>query len=52
MTDNPKRKLAFSVFARSEATTQSQYINQKNKTEIAAVIRQSADSLAMTRSIL
>ena len=27
MTDNPKRKLAFSVIARSEATTQSHYCN-------------------------
>ena len=56
MTSEPKRKLAYSVFARSEATKQSQFHAVRDNSEIvcltvigqAAIIRQEADFLAMT----
>lgn len=48
MSSEPKRKLAYSVFARSEATKQSQFKAVRDNFEIAAIIRQEADSLAMT----
>ena len=62
MTSEPKRKLAYSVFARSEAMKpggipleQSKFKAVRDNFEIglrlssaAAIIRQEADSLAMT----
>ena len=62
MSSEPKRKLAYSVYARSEATKpgripleQSQFKAVRDNFEIglrlssaAAIIRQEADSLAMT----
>ena len=55
MSSEPKRKLAYSVFARSEATKpggipleQSKFKAVRDNFEIAAIIRQEADSLAMT----
>ena len=48
MTPEPKRKLAYPVFARSAAKKQSQFKAVRDNSEIAAIIRQEADSLAMT----
>ncbi len=55
MTESPKRKLAYTVFARSEVTkqpetgaSQSQTIAAQVRCEITAVILKQQDSLAMT----